>query len=442
MTVQTNRIGDPDPTGTALGAALLDRLAAGARRLFRRSAYLLVGFPLGLLSFVALVTGLSLGVGTLITFLGLPVLTLTVLIARALATGERQLLHQLLEREPAPTAYRRADPSDPPIRRLTRPLTDPQSWRDVAHGLLTFPISVAGFVVTVTWWSVAITGTTWYAWGWILPSGPDNQDLPELLGLSDAYPVRAVFYAVLGLLAAITLPAVIGGMAALRSLLADGLLVAPTRHRRQVDTLVEGRDAARAAEDSALRRLERDIHDGPQQRLIRLSMDLGRAQQKVGDDAPELAEALDQARRSTQETLDELRALSRGIAPPILADRGLRSALEELAIRAPIPTGCQVDLQTDRLPAHVETAAYFVAAEALSNAAKHSGASMVTVVAVEADGTLTVDVTDDGVGGAHPSKGHGLAGLEQRVRAVDGRLLVDSPDGGPTTVAAELPCGS
>lgn len=442
MTVQTNRVGGSGPTATMFGSAFLDRLVAGARRLGRRTVYLLVGFPLGLVSFVSLVTGLALGIGTLITFLGLPILTVTVLTARLLAAGERQLLRHLLEREVAPMTYRRAEAAVSPIRRLTRPLTDPQSWRDVAHGFLTFPISVAGFVIALTWWSVAITGSTWYAWGWILPDGPDSQDLPQLLGLGDAYLIRAAFYAAIGLVATITLPAVIGGAAALRALLADGLLVAPARHRRQVDTLVEGRAAARAAEDSALRRLERDIHDGPQQRLIRLSMDLGRARQKVGEDAPELAEAIDQARASTQETLDELRALARGIAPPILADRGLTSALEELAVRAPIPTGCRVDLQSDRLPAHIETAAYFVAAEALTNAAKHSEASVVTVVAVEADGTLTVDVTDDGVGGAHPSKGHGLAGLEQRVRAVDGWLLVDSPDGGPTTIVAELPCGS
>ncbi|MEM9562792.1 MAG: sensor domain-containing protein [Actinomycetota bacterium] len=436
---------EPMPLG---GGASIDpatwpgRLAAAARRLLGRTVYLLAGFPLGIASFVVVVVGLSAGLGTLITFLGLPILFVTIQAARMLAAGERGLLSSLLGRDVPPTVYLRAAADDTPVRRLVQPLKDPQSRRDVVHGLVTFPVSVLGFVVAVVWWTVALGGTTWYAWGWMLPQGPDSEDLPELLGLGESYLVRAGFYSAFGLLAAVTLPLAITGAASLRSVLADALLVGPTRHRRQVDTLVEGRAAARAAEDSALRRLERDIHDGPQQRLVRLSMDLGRAKQKVGDDAPELAAAIDEARQQTQETLDELRALSRGIAPPILADRGLTSALEELAVRSAIPTGCRVELVDDRLPAHVETAAYFVVAEALANAAKHSGATMATVVALQADGVLTVDVTDDGAGGAHPAKGHGLAGLDQRVRAVDGRLTITSPPGGPTTVAAEVPCES
>ncbi len=423
-------------------AGLIAGLAVAAGRLVARSLYLLAGFPLGLTSFVVMVVGLAVGGATIITFLGLPILVGTVFAARGLATVERLLLATMLGRDVPATVYRRSAPEDRPLRRLTRPLGDGQSWRDVIHGVVTFPISVAGFVVTVTWWSAALVGTTWYAWGWLLPDGPDNQDLPELLGLGDVYLVRAAFYAAIGLFAAVTLPWVIAAAAGVRSTVADLLLVGPTRHRQEVDTLVEGRAAGRAAEDNALRRLERDIHDGPQQRLIRLSMDLGRAQQKVGDESPELTQVLDEAKRQTQETLDELRALSRGIAPPVLADRGLSSALEELAVRSAIPAACQVELSRDRLPAHVETAAYFLAAEALANAAKHSGASLITVVALEADDRLTVDVTDDGVGGAHPAKGHGLAGLEQRIRAVDGELRITSPPGGPTTVAAEIPCGS
>ena len=412
-----------------------------AGRLVRRTGYLLVGFPLAIISFTAVVTGLATGVGTLITFLGLPILVGTVLVARFLASTERGLLTGLLGHDVPAIDYLRAEPDARPIRRLVRPLTDGQSWRDAIHGLVTFPVSVLGFVVAVTWWSVALAGTTWYAWGWLLPDGPDDQDLPELLGLGDAYLVRSAFYAAIGLVAALSLPWAIAAASGLRSTLADSLLVAPARHRRQVDTLVEGRAAGRAAEDSALRRLERDIHDGPQQRLIRLSMDLGRAQQKVGDESPELADALEEAKQQAQDTLDELRALSRGIAPPVLADRGLTSALEELAVRSAVPAACRVELTRDRLPAHVETAAYFLVAEALTNVAKHSGASMATVVAVEDGTVLVVDVTDDGSGGAHPGKGHGLAGLEQRIRAVDGRLTITSPPGGPTTVAAEIPCG-
>ncbi len=437
------------PESTARGAVpppVLGALLHAGVKLMRRTAYLLVGFPLAVVSFTAIVAGLATGAGTIITFLGLPILAGTVLMARLLAWVERGLLSRLLGREVPTIDYLRAEPDARPIRRLVRPLTDGQSWRDAIHGLVTFPVSIVGFVVTVTWWSTALAGTTWYAWGWLLPDGPDDQDLPELLGLGDAYLVRAGFYAAIGLVAVLTLPLVLAAAAELRATLADALLVASARHQRQVDTLVEGRAAARAAEDSALRRLERDIHDGPQQRLVRLSMDLGRAQQRLrqeaGGGSPELARALDEAKRQAQETLDELRALSRGIAPPVLTDRGLASALEELAVRSTVPAACRVELSCHRLPAHVETAAYFVAAEALANAAKHSGATMVTVVAVEDGRALVVDVTDDGRGGAHPGKGHGLAGLEQRIRAVDGRLTVTSPPGGPTTVAAEIPCGS
>ena len=203
-----------------------------------------------------------------------------------------------------------------------------------------------------------------------------------------------------------------------------------------------GRRAARSAEASALQRLERDIHDGPQQRLVRLSMDLGRAQKQAGPDNPQLQGTLDAALRQTKDTLEELRALSRGIAPPVLTDRGLRAALEELAARSIVPIDVDIDLPAGRLPHHVETAVYFVVSEALTNVAKHSGATqcMMTVHLVGEE--VRVRVSDDGLGGAHLSKGHGLVGLHDRVRAADGVLNVRSPDGGPTVVEAEVPCGS
>lgn len=197
-----------------------------------------------------------------------------------------------------------------------------------------------------------------------------------------------------------------------------------------------------------MRRLERDIHDGPQQRLVRMSMDLGRARMKVGEADPELEAVLGDVQRQTTETLQELRALSRGIAPPILADRGLEAALQEMAVRSTIPTMVVVDLLgfgDERPPSHVENTAYFVASEALTNAMKHSRASSVRIWVdthhARYGRMLRVQVTDDGVGGADISKGHGLAGLAQRLQAVDGRLDVDSGDGGPTTITAEIPCG-
>ena len=198
--------------------------------------------------------------------------------------------------------------------------------------------------------------------------------------------------------------------------------------------------AAVSAEAAALRRLERDIHDGPQQRLVRLAMELGRAQH-IFDTRPEAVRAaLADAVVQTQEALDELRVLSRGIAPPILVDRGLREALTALAARSTVPVELDAAPLDGRLDAAVETTAYFVVAEALTNVAKHSRAHRCVVGLRHGEETLRAWVTDDGMGGAALGKGHGLQGLDDRVHAVGGRLLVSSPHGGPTTITAQLPC--
>jgi signal transduction histidine kinase len=194
------------------------------------------------------------------------------------------------------------------------------------------------------------------------------------------------------------------------------------------------------AEAQTLRRLERDIHDGPQQRLVRLNMDLETVVRRLDDDPdkarPLVAEALEQSR----EALGELRALSRGIAPPILADRGLGPALAAAAARCPVQVSLDVALPAGRrLGAAVENTAYFVVAEALTNVAKHAHATLCTVL-VSADGErVLVQVWDDGRGGAHLGKGHGLAGLADRLAVVEGGLEVVSPLGGPTVLTAEIP---
>jgi signal transduction histidine kinase len=194
------------------------------------------------------------------------------------------------------------------------------------------------------------------------------------------------------------------------------------------------------AEAQTLRRLERDIHDGPQQRLVRLNMDLEAVARRL-DDSPEkarplVAEALEQSR----EALDELRALSRGIAPPILADRGLGPALAAAAARCPVEVSLDVALpQGQRLAAAVENTAYFVVTEALTNVAKHAHAALCTVVVTADADRVLVQVRDDGRGGAHLGKGHGLAGLADRLATVEGALDVVSPPGGPTVLTAEIP---
>ncbi len=212
------------------------------------------------------------------------------------------------------------------------------------------------------------------------------------------------------------------------------------RLSRRVETLETSRLGAVEEQDAELRRIERDLHDGAQARLVALGMSLGMAQQKFESDPEGAQQLVAEARAGVAEALKEMRDLARGIYPPVLADRGIGAALETLADRSPLTTTVSVDLPA-RPPAPVETAAYFVAAEAMANAAKHSGAGRIDISVGRNDGMLEVEIHDDGSGGADAA-GSGLAGLRRRVEALDGTLTVQSPAGGPTTIRAELPCAS
>jgi signal transduction histidine kinase len=211
------------------------------------------------------------------------------------------------------------------------------------------------------------------------------------------------------------------------------------RRVHRVEQLEQSRAAAVDVQESDLRRIERDLHDGAQARLVALGMSLGMAEEKLRTDPEGALALLAEARTGAKEALEELRDLARGIHPPILTDRGLGPAIAALTVRSPVPVTLSVDLP-ERPPAAVETAAYFVVAEALANAIKHADATRLEVTVSRSNGTLVAEIVDDGRGGADPA-GKGLTGLEQRVRALDGRLWVASPAGGPTTVRAELPCG-
>jgi signal transduction histidine kinase len=249
---------------------------------------------------------------------------------------------------------------------------------------------------------------------------------------------------VVGVVFLLTAPAVTHALVAVHAGLARVTLGAMSERqlREQVESLTASRAAVVGAEAETLRRIERDIHDGPQQRLVRLSMDLQTARRRLAeDDSPAARRLLDEAVTQVQESLSELRALSRGIAPPVLADRGLAAAITSAAGHSTIPVELDVALEPGRrlAPAR-ESAAYFVVTEALTNAAKHSGASRVAVSVTEApDGALRLVVRDDGRGGASLGKGHGLQGLADRLAGVDGRLAVDSPEGHGTTVSATIP---
>jgi signal transduction histidine kinase len=212
------------------------------------------------------------------------------------------------------------------------------------------------------------------------------------------------------------------------------------RLTRRVERLETTRAGAVEEQDAELQRIERNLHDGAQARLVALGMNLGMAEQKFQSDPEGARQLLAEARTGVAEALRELRDLARGVYPPVLSDRGLGAALASLADRSPLETAVDADLE-ERPPAQVEAAAYFVAAEALANAAKHSGASRVSIAVSRSGDTLAVEVADDGRGDADPA-GSGLIGLRRRVEALDGTLTVSSPPGGPTVVRAEVPCAS
>ncbi|HEV7210242.1 MAG TPA: sensor domain-containing protein [Blastococcus sp.] len=419
----------------------LPRRRGWFRQLGVDTGYGLIGLPLGIVAFTVVVTGLSAGVGLLIIWIGVPVLVSTLLAARGLATAERRLLPAVLDRELPTPAYRRAAAGARPVSRLVTPLKDPQTWLDALHSVLRLPLAVLAFAVTVAMWSVTLGGLTYGAWQWALPpESPNSEDLLQLVGLPDSTGWRIAAYTAIGLVFAVLTPFVVRAAAVLQASLGRLLLTSRAATQAELGRLTEGRNAAVAAEAVALRRLERDIHDGPQQRLVRLSMDLSRAQRQLDRD-PEAARAtLDEAAGQARETLEELRALSRGIAPPVLADRGLAAALAAVAARSPVPVDLDVQLPETRLAPVTENTAYFVVSEALANVAKHSDAGACRVQVAQGDGRLRVVVEDDGTGGAVLAPGHGLAGLADRLFAVDGVLAVDSPRGGPTRLTADLPC--
>jgi signal transduction histidine kinase len=207
---------------------------------------------------------------------------------------------------------------------------------------------------------------------------------------------------------------------------------------RRIERLEESRAGAVDVQEAELRRIERDLHDGAQARLVALGMSLGMAEQKLETDPEAVRKLLAEARTGAREALEELRDLARGIHPPILADRGLEAAVAALVARSPVPVKLSVDVPV-RPPAAVETAAYYVVAEALANAIKHAHADGIEIGIRSSNGLLMAEVVDDGRGGADP-QGSGLTGLRRRVGALDGTLRVESPTGGPTTVAAEVPC--
>ncbi|UWZ37317.1 sensor domain-containing protein [Dactylosporangium roseum] len=434
-----------DMTTTISPALGHGRISRVFRQLGVDTQYVLLGFPLGIITVVLFLTGFAVGLGLLVLVVGFPILMATLFQARGFATVERARVGPVLRTRLPHPYYRKAEPGAGFWRRTLVPLGDGQSWMDLLHGIVRFIPSTIAFCFVVVWWAGAIGGLTVPLWDWSIPRGPNNTDLPELLRLGSGTGTRLIFYTGLGVFFALTLMPVVRGAALLEAQFARALLSGVAELRERVAAAEASRDAARAqkeaavsAETTALRRLERDIHDGPQQRLVRLAMDLGRADLQFETDPTAARATVAEALSQTRDTLEELRSLSRGIAPPILVDRGLRAALTALAGRSTVPVDLELP-EIGRLPESVETTAYFVVAEALTNVAKHSHAAECKVTLQRSAYGMLVTVEDDGIGGASLAKGHGLRGLTDRIKAAGGELSLTSPVDGGTRLTAILP---
>jgi signal transduction histidine kinase len=398
--------------------------------------HLLLGMLTSTVAFVVVLTGLALGVALLPVFLaGLPVLMATVWLCQQFARSERATFALLLG-APIP-----APPPQPPggsiWRRLWRYFASASTWRFVAYVVFRWPLILAASILATSVWAVGLALLALPAYNGMLPGGGAHAGTFVLHGPGAL--TLAVLTGLLLVLGASPLTQVLaaGDAVLARWLLGPGREAGLTARIGELETSRAGVVDAAEAER---RRIERDLHDGAQQRLVSLAMELGRARAKFAAD-PQAAEAIvGQAHEQAKQALTELRNLVRGVHPPVLSDRGLDAALSGLAALSPVPVTVRVDLPGRRPPPAVEAIAYFVVAEALTNVAKHARASRVLVTVTQPGDLLTVTVRDDGTGGADPA-GQGLSGLAARAAGVDGRLAVTSPAGGPTVIEVTLPCG-
>ena len=403
------------------------------RRTYGRILYLLLALPLGVAEFTFLVTAISFGFSTAITLIGIPVLVGSVYAWRWIADVERRLIGRLTGVEIA-SPYR---PDPVGVRWWTRfaaRLADPATWKDLAFLLLQFPLGILSFSVTVAVFGFGLrllfapvyyepfADGDWIAWLNV-----------DTLGVALALvPVGA-------LILFVGIPA-LGALGRLYGWLALQLLGsnADPELTAQVTELQGARSRIIAAADNERRRIERDLHDGAQQRLVALALNLRMAEQRAADGDPTAVDLIRGAGEEANLALKELRDLARGIHPAILTNRGLPAALQDLASRATLPVEV-VASPDERLPGAVEAAAYFVVSECLANIGKHAEAEQATVAVSEREGVVTVEVSDDGIGGAELNGGTGMQGLADRVGALNGSLAVDSPPGAGTRVTAVIP---
>lgn len=423
----------PEAPGARPGAKATPR--DWLRRAVGDAAYLTLGLATGTAFFSIAITLGALSIGLLVLVIGIPVAMVSSEILRWCAEAERRRA-RIVDARPIRGVYR---PSGPTALDTVRTFaTDSRRWRDLGYHVIQFPVSVAGFCIAVISWSVALAMVLYPTYYWALPNDGDEQF--QWLGLHvDTLP-EALGAMLLGLLLVpvaygVCRGATVAAVSLTRLLLGDD----QARLEARVSHLEATRSGAVDASAAELRRIERDLHDGAQARIVAVAMDLGMAEERIADD-PEGARALLQgARDEARRALAEMRSLVRGIAPSVLADRGLEAALLSLTGRAPVDVDLDVDLP-QRPPASVETAAYFVVAEALANLGKHAAAGRCAIRIDTDEDTVRVRIEDDGVGGAVIGADGGLRGLHDRVAALDGRLDLSSPSGGPTILEARIPC--
>ena len=413
-------------------AASLGRFARVARdpQSYRNLLYLAVALPLGIAYVAILVAGLSAGAGLAVILIGIVLLVATLFALRAMAAVERMLARRLLRI----TIH-------PPIeggihftwrQRVQLWLRDPVTWKSLVFLLGKLPMGLVAFAaivflgvtsVVLIFAPVLVAFTPVIFFGWEI----DN-------------PVAAIAAVPAGVLLFLLSLHVFNGLAWLYGVCARVMLGPSTVDlRERVEGLKDASARILAAADDERRRIERDLHDGAQQRLVALNVLLGVVETKLEKDPAAAGPLVARAREEATEAVKELRELARGIHPALLADRGLIAALEALAARAPFRVEIS-GVPEHRLPPAVEATAYFITAEALTNVAKYAGDEATASVELQEDrGRLRVTVRDDGAGGADPRRGTGLRGLNDRVAALDGRFEVTSPPGGGTIVIAELP---
>ncbi|MFD3841848.1 sensor histidine kinase [Streptomyces sp. NPDC058642] len=421
------------------------RLPTGLRapfegRAWREFGYVLLGLPISIVLFTYAVTMVAIGAGLLVTFLGIPVLAAGLAGCRGFGALERARARGLLE----------LDVADPePLRMrghgflawMGAVLKSGTSWRTLLYSVIHLPWAVFSFVVAVNFWAYGWALLTYPLWFWLFPVY-GGQDGLQLYGDQTHHiyldnPFEIGVTALVGLLFTLATPWIVRALTMVDRVMVHGLL-GPSRLATRVVELESDRGVVVDTAAADLRRIERDLHDGAQARLVALAMDLGLAKEKLTEDPQAAARMVDEAHGEVKTALQELRDLARGIHPAVLTDRGLDAALSSVASRCTVQVQVEVDLPARPAPA-IEGIAYFTVSELLQNISKHSRATWAAVDVWRVENRLMLQVVDNGVGGADAAAGSGLGGLAERLGAVDGILVVDSPVGGPTRVTAELP---